>query len=196
MVAASGLLNRQAPWRAVKVSQQLCRRTIAVCGGVGRYRQHVDRLADAELTIKALLEAFGVDEGDHTANTPARIARARAESLSGCRENPADHRAATFSAPENPGLVVVESIAVTSTCAHQLLPFTGQATIAYRPHPGQNIVVPFQAGSADQRLRPALADSRAHRSLGRRGDRRPLTTVWGDVPHHCPPRLHARARRS
>lgn len=98
------------------------------------------RLADAEVAVKHLLAALGVDEGDHTANTPARVARAWSEMLWGYRENPADHLATTFSAPDNPGLVVVEGIQLTSTCAHHMLPFTGWATVAYRPSPGQNIV--------------------------------------------------------
>jgi GTP cyclohydrolase I len=99
-----------------------------------------EQLADAELAIAGLLKAFGVDEGDHTADTPRRVARAWQEMLAGYLEDPADHLSVTFSAPANPGLVVVEGIVVQSTCAHHLLPFTGHATVAYRPSGGQDIV--------------------------------------------------------
>jgi GTP cyclohydrolase IA len=94
----------------------------------------------AERAVADLLKAFDVDEGDHTANTPQRVAEGFRETLAGYRENPSEHLTVTFSAPKNPGLVVVEGIAVLSTCAHHLLPFTGHATVAYRPSPGQDIV--------------------------------------------------------
>lgn len=97
-------------------------------------------LVDAELAVKELLSALGVDEGDHTANTPARVARAWRDMLWGYLEEPAEHLSTTFSAPENPGLVVVEGVSLSSVCAHHMLPFNGWATVAYRPSPGQRIV--------------------------------------------------------
>lgn len=96
--------------------------------------------SDVELHVKHLLAALGVDEGDHTADTPARVARAWHDMLAGYRQDPADHLATTFSAPPNPGLVIVEGVTVNSVCAHHMLPFTGWATVAYRPSPGQQIV--------------------------------------------------------
>lgn len=97
-------------------------------------------LSDAELHVKHLLAALGVDEGDHTANTPARVAKAWHEMLWGYRDDPGEHLDTTFSAPANPGLVMVQGITLTSVCAHHMLPFTGWATVAYRPSPGQRIV--------------------------------------------------------
>lgn len=93
-----------------------------------------------ELVIKDLLSAFEVDEGDHTERTPARVAKAWADMLSGYSEDPAGHLATTFTAPADPGLVIVSGISVKSVCAHHLLPFTGTATVAYRPSPGQRVV--------------------------------------------------------
>jgi GTP cyclohydrolase I len=90
--------------------------------------------------VEAFLEALGVDEGDHTADTPARVAKAWKHMLGGYAEDPAIHLRKTFSAPGNPGLVVVAGIRLTSTCAHHLLPITGTATVAYRPRPGQEVV--------------------------------------------------------
>ncbi|AYD82001.1 GTP cyclohydrolase [Mycobacterium phage Saguaro] len=95
---------------------------------------------NAALAVKDLLQAFGVPIDDHTADTPTRSARAWAAILAGYQENPADHLSTTFSAPDDPGLVLVSGIRIQSMCAHHLLPFSGVATVAYRPSPGQRIV--------------------------------------------------------
>lgn len=94
----------------------------------------------AAAAVKLLLEAFGVEPDDHTANTPSRVAKAWKEQLSGYNEDPTEHLLTTFSAPDDPGLVIVSGISMKSTCAHHLLPFCGRATVAYRPNPGQNVV--------------------------------------------------------
>jgi GTP cyclohydrolase IA len=94
----------------------------------------------AEQAIKQLLDALGVDEGEHTADTPARVARAWVDMLWGYHEVPEDHLDTTFPAPFEPGLIVQAGIDVQSTCAHHLLPFGGHATVAYRPFRGQRIV--------------------------------------------------------
>ena len=95
---------------------------------------------EAALAVKDLLGAFGVPEDDHTARTHTRSAKAWAEILAGYRENPADHLDTTFDAPADPGLVIVSGVKLQSMCAHHLLPFSGVATVAYRPSPGQRIV--------------------------------------------------------
>jgi GTP cyclohydrolase I len=94
----------------------------------------------AAVAIRQLLDAFHIDEGDHTADTPNRVAKAWKEQLAGYDEDPSKHLNKTFSAPVEPGLVIVSGIRLVSTCAHHLLPFTGTATVAYRPAPGQNVV--------------------------------------------------------
>lgn len=94
----------------------------------------------AAVAVKNLLAAFGVDEGDHTAETPARVARMWGDLLAGYTEDPAVHLRKTFSAPERPGAVIVSGIALRSTCAHHLLPFTGTATVAYMPRSGAPVV--------------------------------------------------------
>ncbi|MCV7200215.1 GTP cyclohydrolase I [Mycobacterium angelicum] len=93
-----------------------------------------------EQAVRNLIDALGVDEGEHTAQTPARVARAWREMLWGYNEVPEDHLDTDFPAPDDPGLIVMHGISFASTCAHHLLPFSGTATIAYRPHPGQRIV--------------------------------------------------------
>jgi GTP cyclohydrolase IA len=92
------------------------------------------------LAIKDLLSALGVQESDHTTETPRRSAKAWAELLRGYGEDPADHLEKTFSAPDDPGMVIVSGVSLQSVCAHHLLPFSGVATVAYRPSPGQRVV--------------------------------------------------------
>ena len=94
----------------------------------------------AEEAVGRFLEAMRVDEGDHTAGTAGRVARAWAERLEGYNTDPADHLNTTFSAPPNPGLVIVRNVRIQSTCAHHLLPIEGTATIAYRPTQGSRVV--------------------------------------------------------
>lgn len=97
-------------------------------------------LQKATEATQQLLSAIGVDEGDHTTDTPTRVAKAWADILSGYNQDPRQHLKKTFTAPANPGLIIVGNIRIQSTCAHHLLPITGHATIAYRPHPGQKVV--------------------------------------------------------
>lgn len=96
----------------------------------------------AALAVKDLLQAFGVspDESDHLHETPERSAKAWGEILAGYQEDPGDHLAKTFTAPRDPGLVIVAGVRLQSMCAHHLLPFSGIATVAYRPSPGQRVV--------------------------------------------------------
>lgn len=95
---------------------------------------------DAANAVKLLLDALGIDEGEHTAKTPERVAKSFKEQLWGYAETPDDYLQTTFPAPSDPGLVVQAGIDVQSTCAHHLLPFLGHATVAYRPMQGDRIV--------------------------------------------------------
>lgn len=97
-------------------------------------------LAIAEKAISDLLTAFDIERDDHTAKTPLRAAKAWRDVLVGYTEDPSAHLDTTFSAPGDPGLVIVSGIDLKSTCAHHLLPFCGKATVAYRPSPGQAVV--------------------------------------------------------
>ena len=94
----------------------------------------------AALAIEALLQALGIDEGEHTANTPARVAKAWAAAVAGYETDPATHLDRVFPSPEDPGLIVVSGIRVLSRCAHHLLPIVGYATVAYRGQAGTPIV--------------------------------------------------------
>ncbi|MFF7788108.1 GTP cyclohydrolase I FolE [Streptomyces sp. NPDC007991] len=97
-------------------------------------------LDKVQTAVSDLLIALNVDEGEHTLDTPRRVAKAWAEALDGYEDDPERHLARRFSAPHDPGLIVVAGIRMNSTCAHHLLPVTGTATVAYRPRPGDEIV--------------------------------------------------------
>lgn len=98
------------------------------------------QLITAEHAIRDLLEALHVPRDEHTADTPARVARAFCELLAGYTEDPADHLERTFPGPADGALVVLRGVRFTSLCAHHLLPFTGTATVAYVPEDGAPIV--------------------------------------------------------
>lgn len=88
--------------------------------------------ARVEQAVADLLAAVGAPIDEHTANTPARSAKAWAHILSGYDSDPSEHLATTFPVVGDPGIVIVSGIEVHSTCAHHLLPVTGYATVAYR----------------------------------------------------------------
>lgn len=82
-----------------------------------------------------VLEGLGVDmESPHFCSTPDRVTRAWVNELCvGMQEE--TFKLTTFPMAENdsPGMVVLQHIPVKSLCAHHLLPFTGEATVAYVP---------------------------------------------------------------
>ena len=94
----------------------------------------------AQGAVASLLTAFGVPGDEHTLDTPRRVVKAWEERLAGYLEDPSEHLEVTFPAPERPGLIIARHVRIQSTCAHHLLPIEGEATIAYRPRPGQSVV--------------------------------------------------------
>ena len=87
-------------------------------------------LAAAELAVADLLRALGRDpDGDHTRDTPRRVAAAYAGLLS-----PRSLNLTTF--PNDAGydeLVLARDIPFHSLCEHHMLPFTGVAHVGYLP---------------------------------------------------------------
>ncbi|MEY3360667.1 MAG: hypothetical protein RL531_386, partial [Actinomycetota bacterium] len=69
---------------------------------------------------------------DGLLRTPARVAEMYAEVLSGLHEDPAAHLAVTFEANHDE-MVMVKDIPIYSLCEHHLVPFHGQAHVAYIP---------------------------------------------------------------
>jgi GTP cyclohydrolase I len=91
-----------------------------------------DRAARA---VRELLLAAGLDpESQQLAKTPRRVAEAYAEFFSGVRHDPAQLLRSAEPLGENTGeLVLMRNISFRSICEHHLLPFRGQASIAYVP---------------------------------------------------------------
>ncbi len=86
-----------------------------------------------EGAVRTILQAIGEDPNrDGLKNTPSRVARMFAEVCSGLHEDPADHLATTFEA-DHDEMVMVRDIPLYSICEHHLIPFHGQAHVAYIP---------------------------------------------------------------
>lgn len=85
-------------------------------------------------SIIAILEALGEDiDRPGLKSTPERVADMYAYLFSGMTTDPKQQFSTMIQ--ENPGgLVVVKDLPFNSLCEHHLLPFTGQATIAYVPN--------------------------------------------------------------
>jgi GTP cyclohydrolase I len=85
--------------------------------------------------IQLLLEGLGVDlESDHFRDTPERTANAWIDELcSGLGEKNFSLTTFPVVASYESSMVVLQHIPVRSVCAHHLLPFYGEATVAYIP---------------------------------------------------------------
>lgn len=98
-----------------------------------------DVLDRAAKHAAAMLDELGVHGVDD--RTPWRYVRALDELAAGRYLDPAAHLAVEFPAEAGrTGLVAVTDVPFVSICEHHLLPFTGVATVAYLPVPGQPIV--------------------------------------------------------
>jgi GTP cyclohydrolase I len=102
--------------------------TADISGG----RPGVDQ-ARVEAAIRELLLAVGEDpDRPGLQETPARVARAYAETFAGLGQDPADVLATTFD-EDHDELVLVRDIPMYSTCEHHLVPFHGMAHVGYIP---------------------------------------------------------------
>ena len=95
-----------------------------------------EKIEDA---VRTILEAIGEDPNrDGLLDTPARVARMYAEITSGLREEPKEHLYKVFDV-DHDEMILVREIPIYSMCEHHLLPFYGQAHVAYIPKPGGRI---------------------------------------------------------
>lgn len=86
-----------------------------------------------EAAVREILAAVGEDpDREGLLDTPARVARAYAETFAGLRQAPADVLDKTFDV-EHEELILVRDIEVYSTCEHHLVPFHGVAHVGYIP---------------------------------------------------------------
>ncbi|WOX22937.1 GTP cyclohydrolase I FolE [Streptomyces solicathayae] len=87
----------------------------------------------AENAVRELLIAVGEDpDREGLRETPARVARAYHELLSGMRQEPEDVLTTTFDLGHDE-MVLVKDIELVSFCEHHLLPFHGVAHVGYIP---------------------------------------------------------------
>jgi GTP cyclohydrolase I len=95
-----------------------------------------DRSIDAariEAAVREILIAVGEDpDRPGLVDTPARVARAYAETFAGLAQDPYDILATTFD-EDHDELVLVKDIPMYSTCEHHLVPFHGVAHVGYIP---------------------------------------------------------------
>jgi GTP cyclohydrolase I len=86
-----------------------------------------------EAAVREILAAIGEDpDRPGLLDTPARVARAYAETFAGLAQDPYEVLATTFD-EDHDELVLVKDIAMYSTCEHHLVPFHGAAHIGYIP---------------------------------------------------------------
>ncbi len=106
-----------------------------IVAGTSRDRSATDGIdaPRAEAAVRELLLAIGEDpDRPGLQDTPARVARAYAETFAGLRQEPLDILSTTFD-EHHDELVLVKDIAMYSTCEHHLVPFHGVAHIGYIP---------------------------------------------------------------
>ncbi len=93
----------------------------------------------AERAVRELLLAVGEDpDREGLRDTPARVARAYAETFAGLYQDPREVLSTTFDLGHEE-MILVKDIAVYSTCEHHLVPFHGVAHVAYIPGPDGRI---------------------------------------------------------
>jgi GTP cyclohydrolase I len=88
-----------------------------------------------EAGFRLVLEGLGVNLADaHLKDTPRRTAESWAEELcAGLKEDAPDFDVFPVEEGYPTGMIALDRIPVKSICAHHLLPFVGEATIAYVP---------------------------------------------------------------
>jgi GTP cyclohydrolase IA len=89
--------------------------------------------AKIEQAVRMLLEAIGEDpDRPGIVDTPARVARAYDEMFAGLLIDPADVISVTFDEAHDE-IVMMRDIPFHSMCEHHLVPFMGEAHVAYLP---------------------------------------------------------------
>lgn len=92
-----------------------------------------ERDASPTDAVTRLLEYIGEDPArEGLVKTPARVTRALAEMTDGYCQDALEVLSTSFDVPYDQ-MVVVTGIEFSSLCEHHLLPFTGEATVAYIP---------------------------------------------------------------
>ena len=94
-------------------------------------------LEQIEHAVRLILEAIGEDPNrEGVLDTPKRVAKMYAEVFSGIHEDPKEHLKTVFG-EDHEELVLVKDIPFYSMCEHHLVPFYGEAHVAYIPQGGK-----------------------------------------------------------
>lgn len=84
--------------------------------------------------MREILEAIGEDpDRDGVKRTPERVADMYAEIFAGLGRDPTEELKVVFDA-DHDEMIMVKDIPLASLCEHHLLPFLGQAHVAYIPN--------------------------------------------------------------
>jgi GTP cyclohydrolase I len=90
-----------------------------------------------EAAVRELLAAMGEDPArDGLIDTPKRVAKSFTQLCGGLLQDPADHLSTIFE-QQYDDVVLLSGIEFHSLCEHHLLPFMGQAHVAYKPQAGK-----------------------------------------------------------
>ncbi|WP_409298065.1 GTP cyclohydrolase I FolE [Peribacillus sp. SCS-26] len=93
--------------------------------------------AQIEKAVRMILEAIGEDPSrEGLQDTPKRVARMYEEIFTGLKQDPGEYFETIFG-EEHEELVLVKDIPFYSVCEHHLVPFFGQAHVAYIPRNGR-----------------------------------------------------------
>ncbi len=94
-------------------------------------------LKKIEEGVKLILKGVGEDPSrPGLKQTPQRVARMFAEILGGLTQDPKEHLE-VIQEERHDEMVLIKNIPLYSMCEHHLLPFAGQAHIAYIPKEGR-----------------------------------------------------------
>ena len=103
-------------------------------GSDGRRELLTFARVDSEELLRELLRRIGEDpDREGLRKTPARIIRSWNELFAGYRQRAEDVLVTQFHADQYEEIVLLRDVEFCSTCEHHMLPFCGEAHIAYIP---------------------------------------------------------------
>ncbi len=141
-----------------------------------------------EAAVRMILEAIGEDtDREGLKDTPSRIARMYKEIFCGLENDPERHLR-NFFTEQHDEMVLVKDIPIYSMCEHHLLPFLGQAHVAYIPHQGKLLGLSKLARIVDEYAkRPQLQErltSQVANSIMEKAEPRGVLVVV-EAEHMC-----------
>jgi GTP cyclohydrolase I len=141
-----------------------------------------------EAAVRMILEGIGEDpEREGLKDTPARVARMYKEIFCGLNSNPERHLG-TYFTEQHDEMVLVKNIPFYSLCEHHLVPFFGQAHVAYIPHQGRLLGLSKLARIVDEyakrpQLQERLTSQIANSIMDRAKPRGVLVVI--EAEHMC-----------